>query len=203
MTLDWSGCTNQRDLGGLPTPAGGRIRSGALVRSGRHDGLSAATIAAIRAGAVGRIIDLRWAWECAEHPSPFAGDAVYRHVPMLSDVLDYDPPPDSYGPMLDHCQHRIGHAFRAVAEAPPGAVVVHCHAGKDRTGVLVALLLGVAGVGPDDIAADYARTDGSAAQTMLNTLAHLDHHYGGLLPYLREIGVDAAGVQATRQRLLG
>ena len=202
MIVHWTGGTNQRDVGGLPTAAGGRIRSGALVRSGRHDDLPPATIAAIRAGAVARIVDLRWSWECAEHPSPFADDPFYRHVPMLDDVLDYDPPPDTYAPMLDHCQHRIGAAFRAVAEAPPGGVVVHCHAGRDRTGVLVALLLGVAEVAPEAIAADYARSAGSAAQTMRNTLTHLDRRYGGIAPYLRGVGAGAASLRAVRRRLL-
>ncbi|BCJ33169.1 hypothetical protein Athai_06720 [Actinocatenispora thailandica] len=202
MTLDWAGCTNQRDVGGLRTVPGGRIRAGALLRSDRLDRLPPATVQAIRAGAIGRIVDLRWSWECAEHPSPFAADEVYRHVPMLDDVLDYEPPPDSYGPMLDHCQRRIGTAFRAVAEAPPGCVVVHCHAGKDRTGVLVALLLGVLEVEPDGIVADYARSDGCPAQTMRNTLAHLEHRYGGIVPYLRETGVDAESFRAVRQRLL-
>jgi hypothetical protein len=52
MSVDRSGGTNQRDVGGLPTLTGGRVRTGALFRSGRHDPLSAAAVDAIRAGAV-------------------------------------------------------------------------------------------------------------------------------------------------------
>jgi protein tyrosine/serine phosphatase len=203
MTVDWSGCANHRDVGGAPTATGARVRTGALVRSGRHDRLSAAAVEAVRAGAVGRIVDLRGGGECVEHPSPFAADTCYRHVPMLPDVLGYDPPPDSYGPMLDHCGDRVAAAYRTVADAPAGCVVVHCHAGRDRTGVLVALLLGTAGVVPDAIAADYARSADADPQTMANTLTHLDHRYGGVLAYLRAIRVDPAHADAVRHRLLG
>ena len=203
MNLDWSGCRNVRDLGGLPTLDGRRIRAAALVRSDKHDHLTAAAIQAVRAGGIGCVLDLRWSRECEAHPSPFVDDAFYRHVPMLNDVLDYAPPPDTYAPMLDHNRQRIGAAFRAVADAPPGGVVVHCHAGKDRTGVLVALLLTVAGVGAHTIAEDYARTDACSAQTMLNTLAHLDRHYGGAASYLTEAGVAAEALSAVRDRLRG
>ncbi|PWU43862.1 tyrosine protein phosphatase [Micromonospora globispora] len=203
MSIDWSGCRNVRDLGGLPTLDGQRIWAGALVRSDRHDHLTAGAIQAVRAGGIGCVLDLRWRRECETHPSPFVDDAFYRHVPMLNDVLDYVPPPDTYAPMLDHNRQRIGAAFRAVAEAPPGGVVVHCHAGRDRTGVLVALLLSVAGVGADTIAEDYARTEACSPQTMLDTLAHLDRHYGGAASYLTEAGVAAGALSAVRERLRG
>jgi hypothetical protein len=121
---------------------------------------------------------------------------------MLNEVLDYVPPPDSYGPMLDHNRERIAAAFEAAAAAPPGGVVVHCHAGKDRTGVLVGLLLAIAGVGPDSIADDYAATDGCPRETMLNTLTHLDQRCGGAASYLHEAGVEPELVRAARARLV-
>src|SRR5690349_12875602 len=104
MTMVWSGCANARDLGGAPTVDGARIR------------------------------DLRWARECAADPSPFAGEPFYRHVPLLADPMGYDPPEHTYGPLLDHNPTRIADAFREIASAPPGTVVVHCHGGRDRTG---------------------------------------------------------------------
>lgn len=76
-------------------------------------------------------MDLRWAWECAAGPSPFAGDDIYQHAPMLNDVLTYALPPDTYAPMLDHNRPRIG-----------------------------LLLLTVAGVAAQDVADDYALTGG-------------------------------------------
>ncbi|MDI1463033.1 tyrosine-protein phosphatase [Catellatospora sp. KI3] len=202
MRLDWPGCRNARDLGGLPAADGGRIRAGALLRSDRHDRMTEATVQALRGGALSRILDLRWSWECAELPSPFAQDPCYRHTPLLEDVLDYVPPPDSYAPMLDHNQVRIGAAVRAFAQAPPGAVVIHCHAGRDRTGVLAALLLRTAGVDDDTIAADYALTEGCVPGPMLHTLAHLDQAHGGAAAYLAKAGVGADDVRAVRSRLL-
>lgn len=202
MILDWPDCSNVRDLGGLTTVDQREVRPGALLRSDKHDLLTPVAIQAVRNSAVSRIVDLRWGWECERHPSPFARDSSYRHVPMLNDVRDYEPPPDTYGPMLDHNQRRIGAAFRAVAEAPPGCVVVHCHAGKDRTGVLVALLLTMAGVGPQEVADDYALTDGCSPSVMLNTLAHIERQHDGVASYLIGAGVELELLGAVRARLL-
>ncbi|MFR9775550.1 tyrosine-protein phosphatase [Micromonospora sp. MS34] len=202
MNLHWPDCRNARDVGGTRTADGGRIRSGALLRSDGHDLLTPAAVQMVRDDGVSRVVDLRWARECEQRPSPFAGTDLYRHAPLLNDVLGYVPPPDSYAPMLDHNRARIAAAFQVVVEAPPGGVVVHCHAGKDRTGVLVALLLAVAGVGPDPIADDYAATEGCARETMLNTLAHLDRRYGGAAGYLGGAGVAPGLVRAARARLV-
>ena len=201
MKLDWPGCDNARDLGGLPTIDGGVVRHGALIRSDHHFRLTPAAVSAIKAAGVSRILDLRWSWECDRYPSPFAADPVYRHVPLLADVLTYDPPHDTYAPMLDHNGARIADAVRELAAAPPGGVVVHCHGGRDRTGGLVALALAVAGVAPGVIADDYARTQGTDPAAMRNTLAHVDERYGGVAAYLDHIGVAQPAVTAVRTRL--
>ncbi|MFD6175791.1 MULTISPECIES: tyrosine-protein phosphatase [unclassified Isoptericola] len=203
MIVDWSGCRNARDLGGLPTADGRRVREGALFRSGSHERLTATTVAAVRRGGVGRVVDLRGRTECGEQPSPFVGESVYQNVPMVAEVLAYVPPPDTYAPMLDGHRRRIGAAFRAVVEAPPGTVVVHCQAGRDRTGVLVALLLSVAGVAPERVADEYARTEGCDPGTMLNTVAHLEDRYGGVAAYLTGSGVAPAQLEEVRRRLVG
>jgi protein-tyrosine phosphatase len=201
VILDWTGCRNARDLGGLPTHDGARIRPGALLRSDHHGGLTPAAVDAIRAAGVSRVVDLRWHRELAADPSPFACDPIYAHVPLLMDVIDYEFTDESYGPLLDHNKEYVAAGFRAVAQAPPGGVLVHCHAGRDRTGTLVALALGVAGVAPEGIAEDYALTVGCAAATMLNTLAHAERVYGGVEAYLLGIGVARPEIDAVRARL--
>ena len=201
MILDWPDCTNVRDLGGLATTDGRRIRADALLRSDHHAKLTAETVAAIRAGEVRRIVDLRWARECALRPSPFAAEPIYAHVPLLGDN-DYEILPDTYAAMLDHSRPGVAAAFREVAQAPPGAVVVHCHAGTDRTGVLVALLLLVAGVGADEVADDYALTAGTRRVVMVNTIEHLHRAYGGVAGYLAACDLEPALLDAVRSRLV-
>jgi protein tyrosine/serine phosphatase len=202
VRLDWPGCVNARDVGGLSTADGGRIRPGALLRSDHHAALTPAGLRAVRDCGVSRILDLRRARECDRDPSPFAGDPVYRHVPLLAPVREYEIDPYGYGPLLDHNRARIRVAYAAFAEAPPGAVLVHCQGGRDRTGALVAVALAAAGVPAADIVADYARTDGSPPATMSTTLRHLDDVYGGAAAYLLAAGVTPAQLSAGRARLL-
>jgi protein-tyrosine phosphatase len=119
---------------------------------------------------------------------------------MLNDVLGYDPPADTYAPLLDHNAARIAAVVDAVATAPPGPVLVHCFGGCDRTGVLVALLLSVAGVAPGIIAADFARPPGRDAAAMVTTLRHLTSAYGGAAAYLGRSGVDDATLRTVAAR---
>ncbi|GIF07848.1 tyrosine-protein phosphatase [Actinoplanes siamensis] len=201
MILDWPDCANARDLGGIPTEDGRRIRPGALIRSDSHGRLTPEAIRAIRSLGIARILDLRGPRECAADPSPFAGDPFYRQVPLLDDPLGYDPPEDSYAPMLDHNTTRIANAVHEIAAAPPGALVIHCHSGRDRTGTLTALLLAVAGVAPEEIAGDFARTPGTSTTAMLNTLTHARNRYGGVRAYLTHCGVPTADLESVRLRL--
>ncbi|BEL07393.1 hypothetical protein Q0Z83_055840 [Actinoplanes sichuanensis] len=202
MRLDWPDCVNARDLGGTPA-RGGRIRDNALIRSDSHALLTPAAVAVFRERPPALILDLRWPRECVAAPSPFAADGFYRNLPLLSDPLGYDPPDHTYAPMLDHNGARVAEAVQEIAAAPPGAVIIHCHGGRDRTGLLAAVLLGVAGVAPDDIAADYAATPGTEAAAMSHTLEHARSRYGGIEPYLLGHGVTAAEIDAVRSRLLG
>ncbi|MEV0720084.1 tyrosine-protein phosphatase, partial [Asanoa sp. NPDC050611] len=85
MILDWPDCTNVRDLGGLTTGDGRRVRPDALLRSDSLHRLTEPAVAAVRAGGIRRILDLRWQAECVMRPSPFESDPLYRHTPLLGD----------------------------------------------------------------------------------------------------------------------
>jgi len=200
--LRWPDLRNARDLGGIPTTGGGQIRERALVRTDNHDRLELAGLDAIRSYGVSRVIDLRWQWEASKYPSPLAADERYRLVPACFDPTgDEDIPPDSYRLMVDASRDRLAAALTAIAEAPPGGVVLHCHAGRDRTGVVVALALHLAGVSAESIATDYALSDTCLPVTMINTLAHVETEYGGVPEYLIGSGMTPAQLAAIRARL--
>jgi protein-tyrosine phosphatase len=110
-------------------------------------------------------------------------------------------PPDSYRLIVDAGRDRLAAAFTAIAEAPAGGVVVHCHAGRDRTGLVVALALHVAGASVESIAVDYALSDNSLPAMIVNTFAHLETRYGGVADYLVGSGVAPAHLAAVRARL--
>jgi protein-tyrosine phosphatase len=164
--LEWEGCLNARDLGGYATGDGRETRWGAVVRSASLAALTEAGRAALADYGVRAIVDLRLPAELADDPNPFAepGDHGIAYI----NVSFIDPaaaPPDAvstlaedYLQMLDRYRQGVAEAMTAVARAPDGAVLIHCAAGKDRTGLISALLLGLAGVPDDTIAADYAMT---------------------------------------------
>jgi protein-tyrosine phosphatase len=233
LHLDWPNCLHARDLGGLPTTDGGRIRERALVRTDSHSKLTPEGIAAVHAYGVSRIIDLRRDRECEGSPSPFAADPLYRNIPVQNPA---DPDHQNltlaeiYTTMLDLRPALFTAAVAAIADAPDGAVVVHCAGGKDRTGVVVAMALHVAGVDEETIAADYALTEArlvteskaflariedlelretyrrlqpTPPANMLQVLGHLDGRYGGVAGYLKAGGMSTAQVAALRDRLRG
>jgi protein tyrosine/serine phosphatase len=230
--LNWPDCRNARDLGGLPTHGGGRVRRGALIRSDNLSRLTDAGVAAVRDAGVSRVVDVRSRAECESDPSPFAGEPIHRNLPVARDDDPYDPREtiaQSYVSMLERHPDLFAEAVAAIADAPTGCVVVHCHAGKDRSGNVIALALGAVGVLRKSIVADYAilserMRSGFAAdlalikdpverdqlaesftarpETMLSVIEHLDRHHGGAEDYLRSGGITTAHVTALHQRLL-
>ena len=160
--LEWEGCFNVRDLGGLPLVAGGETRFGALVRSDNPGKLTEEGLAAMRAHGVRSVVDLRHEVELAERPPLEVCDVV--NVPVI-DFGDEEfwarwrgvrDTPRFYASALDRWPDRFAAAVSAVARARPGGVLVHCEVGRDRTGLVCALVLSVAGVPPEAIADDYA-----------------------------------------------
>ena len=237
--LDWEGGLNARDLGGYETRDGRETRWGAVVRSAALGTLTEAGRAALADYGVRTIVDLRLPDELDREPNPFAdpGD----HGIAYTNVSFIDPaaaPPDAVGTlaedylrMLDHYRGGVADAMAAVAQAPEGGVLIHCAAGKDRTGLISALLLGLVDVPAETIAADYAMTAellrpreqewlarfspeeraereamiaryAPTAEVMLAVLEGLAERYGGVEPYLRSTGLGQDDLERLRDRLV-
>ncbi|MEA2136136.1 MAG: protein-tyrosine phosphatase [Solirubrobacteraceae bacterium] len=220
--LQWDGCANVRDLGGIRTRDGAEIRRGAIVRADALDRLSAGGWAALEAHGVRTVIDLRNDDELGMDVAPRPAALTTLHLP-LDGVEDrafwqewHGRPefgtPIYYRPFLDHFPERTAAVFTAIARAEPGGIAVHCGIGRDRTGLIAILLLALAGVGPEEIAADYALSEDrvpfgrvgtfyedngtSAAEVIGAMLAELD-----VEAYLRAAGVGAGDLAAIRARL--
>lgn len=161
---------NLRDLGGIPI-TGGVLREGLAIRA---DDLSVITDEDAR-DLVGRglasVIDLRSREEAAfTGRGPLADHPVtYHHLPLMGSlagamsqdqafVTDHVAFGEMYARMVESAAPQLTSAFAIIALSP-GATAFHCAAGRDRTGVLAAMLLLALGAGDADIVADYARTD--------------------------------------------
>ena len=233
--LHWSGCRNVRDMGGLPVAGGGAIRPGALIRADSLDRLDPDGLLAFAEHEVSLILDLRNEAEADVRPHPFADDPRYRLVPLIDPRRERtrDRTADRtlgmiYSGSLDRNARCIVDGVAAIADAPAGGVVVHCAVGKDRTGMIVALVLSALGVPENEIAQDYelsadclreefdeviASLDerekarivermSSRAETILQLLGHARDHYGGAEGYLLAHGLGSDRLQRLRDRLI-
>ena len=164
--LEWEGCHNVRDLGGLPVRGGGKIRWGALVRGDCPDRLTKTGWSALQEHGIRTIVDLR-------NDDELGADLVQRpdgittlHMPLdhLEDtgfwaewgVGQRSGTPLYYLPFLQRFPDGVARVVEAVAAAAPGGVFVHCRGGRDRTGLVVMVLLALVGTSASVIAADYA-----------------------------------------------
>ena len=252
LTLD--GVVNARDLGGLPLAGGSVTAAGVLLRSDNLQGLSQTDVARlVDELGVRMVIDLRTRIEVElEGPGPLVRDgrAEIRHrslYPEAGEHTDVDvsalmpwierrrdgvseetPAVRAYLGYLRDRPDSIVAALRDAAHAR-GPAIVHCAAGKDRTGMVCALALAVAGVTREAIVADYAATgermdaildrlrssptyagdlDGSPAdahmprpEAMARVLEVLDAEHGGPLGWLEDAGLGADDAARLRARL--
>jgi protein tyrosine/serine phosphatase len=164
--LDWDGCANVRDLGGLPLEQGGETRRGAFIRADNIRRLTDAGWASLAERGVTRIVDLRLPEELEADP-PRELEIEVVHVSLVGEAdpnfhhhLDDHEDDVAYWSwvyiwMLENRRKNIVSALAAIVEGD-GTVLFHCHGGKDRTGVVAALALRAAGVSADEIVADYA-----------------------------------------------
>jgi len=243
--LRWADCLNVRDLGGHPTEDGGETRFAAVVRA---DSIASLTDEGWRQAldyGVRTVIDLRMQAERDADP-PREVPIESLHLPAFGDwdesmdaeieavaSTQNDTPSRTaavYLEFLERFRPNFARAVSAVANAPDGAVIVHCAGGKDRTGLVAALLLRLAGVGIDAIAEDYSLSEihlaprlekwlaetadedererlrefsRTPAPSMQRVLAELERRYGSVDAYLEAGGASPEDVKRARTRLRG
>lgn len=238
LTVD--GLANARDVGGLPLEGGGRVRPRVLLRTESLEGLGEAAVAHLTGElAVAQALDLRTDHERTTYglgALAEAGIPVHRlsFIPETGIALpevDLDDPHPMllhYLAYLEDGRDNVVDGVRRIAGLESGATLVHCAAGKDRTGVLVALVCSVAGVPREQIAEDYAlsatRIDAlftkwttasgepmppaeeidrhrPRAEVMAEFLRLLDERHGGPVGWLRSHGVTDDELARLRARL--
>jgi len=167
--LKINGTYNVRDLGGYPIEKGGYTRWQRFLRSESLFELDADAQLQLYDYGLRHIVDLRNPPELAERPNVFAeSESVnYHHIQMQPEgPLKIEPKKDAskgerlgqgYCAWLDHSHDRFAQIINVMADADD-VVLFHCASGKDRTGMIAALLLGLAGVADDVIVTDYTLT---------------------------------------------
>jgi protein-tyrosine phosphatase len=224
---------NARDLGGCPTLDGGQTRWRSLVRADDLAQLDAAGLRALTDFGIETVIDLRWRAEAERHPSPIPAalpHIAYRQVSLLTPTEDEwrERSADATKELwkcvvLERVRLELREVLATIAAAAPGPLLFHCIAGKDRTGLIAALLLALADVVPEAIAHDYALSSACLRDGYLARYAHRDRdeilealhcpeegaynmlkfltHAGGVRAYLREIGLTRGEIATLHARL--
>ncbi|MFZ0216883.1 MAG: tyrosine-protein phosphatase [Candidatus Dormiibacterota bacterium] len=219
-------CAIARDLGGLPAGEG-RTAFGVVIRS---DGLQRLTDdgrRAMLATGVRTVIDLRTRAELRLVPSPCRDWDGYRPIPLLGDA-DADElaarfarqnRAECYPWTVERARASLADVLRAIAGAGPGGIVVHCQVGKDRTGIVAALLLSLAGCPPDVVVDDYLLSASRLAAAAgvedperrwyveepamtRGLFRHLQARYGGVAGFLAQLGITERTQDTLRRRLL-
>ncbi len=216
--LPGEGVTNCRDLGGYPCADGSVTRFGRLYRFGLPKQATQADIRLFRELGIRRILDLRSSFEIKRGGSVFASlsDFAYQATPLYkvnpTFIRKSKELWNIYQLSVDLFQEQYRLAFSFLLSCD-GPAAFHCHAGKDRTGILSALLLELAGVGREDIIADYEVSSVYIAQyyesipkkrfqlvnrdkylpsppeLMERFLDYMQTQYGGALGYVRQLGL--------------
>ena len=197
---------NLRDLGGIEID-GGVLREGLAIRTDDLAYVTEEVADRLIAGGLTAIIDLRSPLEVsvtgrgplAEHP------VAYHHLPLIADMgdsmgekapaLSHEAMGLSYQRMVEGAAPQLVMALNVIAYTP-GASAFHCAAGRDRTGVLAAMLLLALGAADDDIVSDYART----GENMVAIIARTAPVMGAMW---KALGFDTEALEKTSSLLDG
>ena len=220
--LDWDGCSNVRDLGGLRTGDGRTTRWKAIVRSDTPARLTAAGWEVLYAYGIRTIITLRthgMVEDELDFSAPYADIAVIQAP--IEDITDQEfvqqwvvnnlwGTPLYYRDALRRWPERHAAVIAAIGQAGPGGVLFHCIRGHDRTGIIALLVLALATAAPEEILADYELSEdtyreellashgSSVRQALLDALDGLE-----VEGYLLMGGASQAELDAVRVRLVG
>ncbi|MCR9180530.1 MAG: tyrosine-protein phosphatase [Erythrobacteraceae bacterium] len=201
--LPTEGIHNLRDYGGYAVPGGARVRTGVLFRSGQHMDATDADLALLDRLDIRTIIDLRGVSERAGFP-------CRRHPRFAAEVIAHEgetsnsPPHEGGAGQVDMTPQKARERMLAVYTRMPvnpamiamftryfaaldtrgGGSLVHCFAGKDRTGIAASLLLHVLGVNHEDVVAEFLRTNDAPTRHVLErqSLPRMEAHYGAIDP---------------------
>ncbi|MEO0700074.1 MAG: tyrosine-protein phosphatase, partial [Pseudomonadota bacterium] len=199
--LPTEGIHNLRDYGGWAVPGGGRVKTGLLFRSGQHMEATDGDLETFQTLDVRTIIDLRGVTERANFP-------CRRHSEFAAEILAYDgetsnsPPHEGGGGTVTMTGERAFNRMISVYTRMPvnpamiamftryfealdtreGGSLVHCFAGKDRTGIAASLLLHLLGVNRDDVTAEFLRTNDAPTKHILErqSLPRMRAFYDGI-----------------------
>lgn len=235
--INIEGSYNLRDVGGYPTRDGKTTRWGALLRSASPHHMPEASWQPLVELGVHTLIDLRRPSEAARegYLDYVPPTMVYKPLPLFDDeeYWNVDTPANDlselYIRFLENCGKQFNTILHAIAD-DSGTTLVHCAVGKDRTGMVIALALGAAGVDAETIAEDYAHSntllsplfDGFRAEVraeggdlgrlermlesrhevMIETLEQLERDYGGFGGYFERIALPGETITKLRRKLV-
>jgi protein-tyrosine phosphatase len=223
---------NCRELGGYNTEYGQQTNWHSFLRSSDMSKMTMEDMDFLNEYGVKTVIDLRGKDEIRTHPNPLEGETFcdYHNIPFITqqvtDItfsLDNMFMGDFYVDLLEQ-NDAVKRIFDVIAQAEDGCIVFHCMAGKDRTGVLAMLLLGLAGVEKKDIVSNYEVTYTnlesllqrasqysnipvefmySNREYILKAYEYILHTYQTFDQYLLSKGVDQEVIDRVKGRVLG
>jgi len=159
------GTFQARDAGMYPVANGKSVRQGVLYRADALSSLSDADLAEISALGVALVVDLREKIEADAAPDVLPAAVDYRRIPIFEETLfshDFSAFPTLLGQyqlVLDNHAPKLVEAISAIAQHKGAPVIVHCTAGKDRTGLIIALIHLVLGVDEETVLLDYGASE--------------------------------------------
>lgn len=229
------GLHNLRDVGGYPTADGGTVRPGLVLRGGALGEITTDAHATMTQLGLRTIVDLREDMELADLPASEypAGLAAHRH-PLYQGRIrlgEIDELGVLYAQILERCADQVVAALELLAAPDVLPALVHCSAGKDRTGLVIGVLLAALGVPDEVVAEDYARSEDAYVgelrermirkglalgakesrieelmscppQTMRTVLDDLRAAHGSIEAYLLQGGLRPESLAALRERLV-